>query len=265
MSFVVTMNKKMEMKLEMKTISKRGQQIEEALSRLDTCTKEKSPKIGDALANLAFVYFIDKQLEESVKWERKALKFFSSSPDHVNKLAKTMYNLAVTLSELDRFEEASRLLEKSLSLYTSFIPADHYYEQIGSAMDNLAINQFVLGKREEALRISKESLAYYQDHLPLDHPRIVRALEAVKIVSSSTTAPTDIRLIRLLPVTTTTTATTEHPVSPVTTTTTVTTEHPVSTVTTTTQEVTMITATTAPPVSKTTTVAALSTTTTNIT
>ena len=225
----------METEIEMKTISKHGQKVEEALKRLETCTKGKSTKIGDALVNLSVVYYEDKQFEESLKWERKALKFFSSSPDRVDKLAKTMYNLAVTLSKLGRLEEASRLQEESLSLYKSFIPADHYREIIGSVMHNYAVNQFVLGKHAQALRMWKESLAYHQAHLPADHPRVRGASEAVKRVSALTTAPTDL------------------------------TTPPVSTVTTATQAVAMITTTTTPPVAKTITVTAPSTTTTEIT
>ena len=91
-----------------------GQQVEEALEKLDTYKKENNPKLGDAFVKLAAVHYDHKRLEACVQCERKALSFFTSRPDDVDKLVKTMYNLAITLSESGEREESVQL-QKNVS------------------------------------------------------------------------------------------------------------------------------------------------------
>ena len=161
-------------------MSEHTRKVKEALHQLDAFEKRNSPKFGDVLRNLAGLYYDAGQFKESEKWERKALHFFCNRPDDVNKYARTMYNLAITLSRLNRSKESVELEEKCIALYRSFLPAGRYHEPLGLVMDNLAIDQFLCGNHEQALRMSKQALAYYRTHLPPDHPRIHRASQCAK-------------------------------------------------------------------------------------
>ena len=207
---------------------------------MDRYEKEHDPKLGDALVKLAAVHYDHKRLEACVQCERKALNFFASRPDDVDKLAKTMYNLAITLCESGRREESVQLQKKCLSLYESFLPAGQFHKQFGAVMDNLVVGQLLLGNHEQAIQLSKKALTYYQTHLKTGHPLIQRALDVVDL--STTIGP----LMDVKP-------STKLEADP-----------PVSTVTTATQVITMRTATTASPAAEITTVTSPSATTTTV-
>jgi tetratricopeptide (TPR) repeat protein len=119
-----------------------------------------------------------------------ALESFRQAQDIVEKrfgqnspfFADSLYNVALALEDLTRFEEAQQMLERSLEIRKRVLPVDH---------SDLAFNYHSLGRVLEAQGKLKLALASYQEGVRIrqqalgpDHPRTANLMGSLGMLQA---------------------------------------------------------------------------------
>jgi len=100
-----------------------------------------------------------------------------------------MHNLAVTYGDLERYQDALALQEKTLEFLRRVLPENHPHIGVirlcllirrltlsrsvpGNAMNSLAVTYGELGLHQDALELRDKTLEFLQRVLPENHPDI---------------------------------------------------------------------------------------------
>ena len=94
----------------------------------------------------------------TARWPKRAPDIF------IPNLALSLNNLANTLSDLGRLEEALKAAEEAVGLRRALAGArpDAFIPNLAASLNNLAVRLSALGRREEALKAAEEAVGRYR-------------------------------------------------------------------------------------------------------
>ena len=143
-----------------------------ALRQMEQTYSDQDPELGSYLNSLGLLYNQTGRGTEAESLFRRALA--PDSEEQAAPQATYRHNLAISLQQQGRFDEAIPVHEEAIEAFQ-----EHYGENHPSYASGLARYAFTLhltGRLEDAAAYHEEALALRRDLLPAEHPHIASSL-----------------------------------------------------------------------------------------
>ena len=150
-------------------------QMQNALTILETQLGPTHEDVAVVLTNLANVYFEENEPELSEQYHIRALTIRRQSFGEADSaVAQSLYNLAVLYDDLLEYEKAIENYEKSIQIWNITIGPSHPY--VANALNNLANVYLAKGEMQIAEELHNHSLAIRKMIYGKIHPEVARSL-----------------------------------------------------------------------------------------